>query len=99
MTDRLWPEVGPDHHVGSGVGADMGNFRKVLKWSHMPYSRFSWVSAEGGEGFWDAGYVSQVVALVGFLGEKDLCRSGGVGYCVGHWERGEVKERLLGDHR
>ena len=43
--------------------------------------------------------MSQVVPLVGFLGEKDLCRSWGVGYCVGHRECGEVKERLLGDHR
>ena len=36
MTDRFWSGVRPNHHVGSGVGADMGSFRKVLKWSLMP---------------------------------------------------------------
>ena len=36
---------------------------------------------------------------VGFLRENDLCRSWGVGNCVGHRECGEVIERLLGNHR
>ena len=36
---------------------------------------------------------------VGFLRENDLCRSWGVGNCVGHRECGEVIERLLGKHR